>query len=245
MPINIFTATLADSKMITPSVKHFAFTCDQSPAFNYEPGQFITIHFEHEGKALKRSYSIANVPANDNRIEFAAGYIEGGPGTNLLFNLEPGNQIQISGPYGRLVLKETPPKRYVLVATSTGVTPYRSMLTQLKQLLTKDSQLNVVILQGVQTDKDILYSNDFIDFASAYPNQVQFRAQLSREKQPDTEKHQYSGYVQHAFADLMLNPADDIVYLCGNPGMIDEAFEDLKTRGFAVQQIIREKYVSR
>lgn len=245
MAITIFPVTLIETKMIAETVRHFVFSCEQSPAFNYEPGQFITIHFEHEGKTLKRSYSIANVPSNNNRIEFAAGYIEGGPGTQLLFNLPIGEQLQISGPYGRLVLKEEPPKRYILVATSTGVTPYRAMLTRLKQELEQNPRLEVVILQGVQTRSDILYADEFINFARSYPNRVSFRVQFSREKAPLPENHEYSGYVQHAFKDLMLNPAEDLVYLCGNPGMIDEAFEDLKNRGFAVQHIIREKYVSR
>jgi len=245
MAITLFPATLIESKMITQGVRHFVFSCNHSPAFTFEPGQFITIHFENEGKGFKRSYSIANVPAQDNQIEFAAGFIEGGPGTQLLFGLQPGEQLQISGPYGRLVLKDNAPKRYILAATSTGVTPYRAMLTQLSQELEANPNQQVVILQGVQTAEDILYPDDFMDFAARFPNQVIFRAQLSREKNIQIEKHQFSGYVQHAFADLMLNPAEDIVYLCGNPGMIDEAFEDLKTRGFAVQQIIREKYVSR
>jgi NAD(P)H-flavin reductase len=43
---------------------------------------------------------------------------------------------------------------------------------------------------------------------------------------------------------LSLNPDEDIVYLCGNPGMIDESFAYLKDKGFALQRIIREKYIS-
>jgi len=34
------------------------------------------------------------------------------------------------------------------------------------------------------------------------------------------------------------------VYLCGNPGMIDAAFELLKEHHFSAPQIIREKYIS-
>ena len=75
MQINTFPITLKESSMITPKVKHFVFNCELSPHFNYQPGQFITIHFEHEGKALKRSYSIANEPKQDNQIEFAASYL--------------------------------------------------------------------------------------------------------------------------------------------------------------------------
>lgn len=244
MQLNLFPITLVEATMISPKVKHFIFSAEQSPAFNYQPGQFITIQFEHNGKQLKRSYSIANAPKHDNRIEFAAGYVEGGPGTDLLFNLSPGDKININGPFGRLILKDDIPRRYILVATSTGVTPYRAMISELKQRLSSNPSLNVIILLGVQKDIDAIYAQEFVDFANSFPNQVSFRLQLSRADNVTLQPWQFKGYVQHAFSELALNPAEDVVYLCGNPGMIDEAFENLKANGFAMQQIIREKYIS-
>jgi ferredoxin-NADP reductase len=244
MQVNTFPITLEESFMISPKVKHFIFKCDVSPAFNYSPGHFITIHFDHEGKSLKRSYSLANEPKQDNRIEFAAGYFEGGPGTQLLFNLKPGDTININGPFGRLILKDENPGRYILVATSTGTTPYRAMLNELGQRMEQNSNLQVVILQGVQRREEILYGEDFRTFINKYP-QATFRSYLSREDGQHLLENEYSGYVQHAFPELNLDPAKDVVYLCGNPGMIDDAFNYLKDRGFAMQQIIREKYISR
>ncbi|MBI2785824.1 MAG: ferredoxin--NADP reductase, partial [Legionella longbeachae] len=243
MQINTFPITLKESFMISSKVKHFIFNCELSPQFNYLPGQFITIHFEHQGKILKRSYSIANAPKQDNLIELAAGYFENGPGTELLYNLKPGDTIQASGPYGRLIIKDELPGRYILVATSTGITPYRAMLYELGSLMEQHPELQVVILQGVQRREEILYANEFQNFAQKYP-QVLFRPYLSRQATEELNENEYSGYVQHAFPSLNLNPQQDVVYLCGNPGMIDEAFNSLKEQGFAMQQIIREKYIS-
>lgn len=243
MQVNSFPITLVEAFMLSPHVKHFVFQTEQNPPFTYIAGQFITIHFEYQGKMLKRSYSIANSPQKNNLIEFAAGYVEGGPGTELLFNLAPGNIIHITGPFGRLILKDTLPKRYVLAATSTGVTPYRAMLQELSERLQQHPELEVLILLGVQTAQDALYLDDFLSFGNAFPQQVTFRLQLSRAAN-NLQIHQYSGYVQHAFDDIGLNPEHDMVYLCGNPGMIDNAFDDLKARGFTMQQIIREKYIS-
>lgn len=244
MQVNTFPVTLEEAFMISPNVKHFIFRANLSPAFDYLAGQFITIHFEHEGKMLKRSYSIANVPTQNNRIEFAAGYVEGGPGTQLLFNLAPGDTIHINGPFGRLILKEDVPRRLILAATSTGITPYRAMINELKTRLRQQPELKVVILQGVQRREDLLYTDEFLLLAQEFP-QVTFRAHLSRENQENLLPHEHKGYVQLAFPELNLNPQEDLVYLCGNPGMIDDAFNDLKERGFAMQQIIREKYISR
>lgn len=234
---------LKSVKQIAPYVKHFVFECDK---FSYVAGQFITIHFEKEGKMLRRSYSIATSPDEFNKtgcIEFAAGYVEGGPASELLFHLKEGDTLQATGPFGRLILKEEMPKRYVFVSTSTGVTPFRSMLDDLSRHFQNDSELMVVLLEGVQYRKDILYTDDFLNFAAKHP-QFTFHACYSREEATGLETHEHIGYVQNLFSQLTLDPQRDIVYLCGNPGMIDESFLLLKEKGFEVKQIFREKYIS-
>lgn len=243
MAITTFPVILKDAFMLTPNVKQFVFQCANTALFNYLPGQFVTIHFNHGEKVLRRSYSIANAPQQNNIIEFAAGYVKNGPGTELLFNLKPGDTIQMSGPYGRLILKDEIPKRYILAATSTGVTPYRAMLPELKKRLEEHPELRIVILEGVQTREDILYQEDFLSLTS-FGHRFIFQACLSREHAIIRENHEFKGYVQTSFSKLALNADEDIVYLCGNPGMIDDAFASLKDHGFAPQQIIREKYIS-
>ena len=244
MQVNTFPILLEDAFMVSPRVKHFVFKRPEDVLFDYLPGQFITIHFEHEGKILKRSYSIANVPTQNNRIEFAAGYVEGGPGTDLLFNLKPGDSININGPFGRLTLKDTQHKRYILIATSTGITPYRAMIAELTHRLETNPELHIVILQGVQKREDILYNDEFLAFSKQFPRVI-FQAHLSREEHVALNRHERLGHVQTAFPELSLNPEEDLIYLCGNPSMIDDAFAYLQDQGFAMQQIIREKYISR
>ncbi len=239
----MFQFQLENAHMISPRVKHFVISNTDSEIFDYLPGQFITILFEHQGKTLRRSYSIATPPQGSNHLEFAASYVESGPGSEYLFHLKPGDKIQVSGPYGRLVLKEPAPRRYILLATSTGVTPYRAMIPALEQHLASDPDASVVVFEGVQNQAEVLYAEDFLNWAAQSPR-VLFRAYLSREKLEQKPDHIHYGHVQAGFADLNLNPEQDFVYLCGNPAMIDEAFELLKEQGFSTQQIVREKYIS-
>ena len=244
MQVNTFPIILDDTRMLSPKVKHFIFRSAHDPVFDYLPGQFITVHFERDGKMLRRSYSIANMPTHNNCIEFAAGFVEDGPGTDYLFNLKPGDSININGPFGRLILKEDTPARYIFVATSTGITPYRAMIPELKRRLDAHPSLNIVILFGVQTREDILYHEELIALAASSPR-ISLRVHLSRELADNLREHEYVGYVQHSFQALNLNPEQDTFYLCGNPAMIDDAFAYLKDHGFAMQQVIREKYISR
>lgn len=228
--------------MITPSVRHMAFKPENMP-LHYIPGQFVTFHFEINGVSYNRSYSIASIPGQTDTIEIAVSPFPGGPGTEFLFQLKPGDSVETTGPFGRLVLRDEKPKRYILVATGTGVTPYRAMLPELQQRLFNQADLEVIILQGVQTPQDLLYGNDFLTFASKHPR-LKFYAFYSREVPPTGSKHEFHGYVQHHFKSLDLSPTQDIVYLCGNPNMIDEAFNFLLDVGFNTTTIRREKYIS-
>lgn len=241
--LTTFTVQIIDSYNISPMVKHFVLSYPESD-WNYIPGQFITVHFEKDGKAMKRSYSLANAPGTSRQLEFAAGYVEAGPGTEYLFALKPGDKITISGPYGRLVLPQNTPKRFFFVATSTGVTPYRAMLPTLDTLFKQQPGLTVFILMGVRQAEDLIYEAEFRAFCANHPN-AHFISCLSRGQNTSTKEDVFSGYVQAKLENLEPNSATDMVFLCGNPGMIDACFELLKNRGFESAQVIREKYISR
>lgn len=240
-----YTLKLISAKKITPFVKHFAFSREDGTVPHYQPGQFITLHIPvADGKKVHRSYSVANAPSGENRIELSAAYVEGGIASQLLFNLQPGETVTAIGPHGLFVLKEEKPKRYILIATGTGVTPYRSMLSTLaKRLGDTEQSLAVHLILGVRTRAEALFKDEFLAFAEKFPR-FHFQAVYSREKgevlDPSFES---TGYVQDQLQHLNLDPAQDIVYLCGNPGMIDATFAQLTEQyGFDRKSVRREKY---
>ncbi len=241
MKANSFTLVLDSSYMITDRVKHFVFHLSNQKTLAYLPGQFITLYFEHQGEKLHRSYSIANPPNDDGRIELAAGLVPQGVGSSFLNQLQVGDVIEAKGPFGRLTLKTPSPKRYIFIGTSTGITPYRAMLDTLKDELEKKS-LSIVLLQGVSTRADCLYHDEFTAFAERYSN-VSYYACLSREKEAH-HHHEALGHVQDTLIKLQLNASEDVIYLCGNPNMIDDTYQLLQDLNFSTPHIVREKYIS-
>ncbi len=230
---------------IAPRVKHIALKPSATAEFPFIPGQFITIHFEKDHHPLKRSYSIASIPGTDQTIDFTASYVEHGPGSQYLFALKPGDKVQVSGPFGRLILKEEPVRRLFLLSTGTGVTPYRAMLPALSEKIRKDPAVKILIAQGVQRRQDVLYAQDFLAWAAQHRAQAEYRCYLSREDlSAHRESHEFSGYVQKSIEAFAIQPEGDIVYLCGNPNMIDQAFAQLQTLMLPTSQVRREKYIS-
>lgn len=236
-----FQLILQEKVNLAPNTQHFKFICND-PTITYKAGQFISLHIEKDGTEHRRNYSLANTPGNDNVMELAMSYMPNGLASTLLNNLNPGETLQASGPYGQFVLKdEVLPRRYILIGTGTGITPYRSMLSQLSELVATTA-LQIVILQGVRTAQDLLYGNDFVEFANKHP-QVEFHACYSRELPAQPQTFECSGYVQDHLEKLKIG-AGDIAYLCGNPNMVDAAFEKLQALGLERAHIRREKYIA-
>lgn len=243
MALEQFELRLQRTTKITPNVLHLDFIRTDGKKLNFVPGQFVTFLLtDKDGQLKRRSYSISSFP-NEDRISIAVSFVKGGIATDLLFNLKPGDTIKAMGPAGRLILQEEPVGRYILAGTGTGIAPYRAMLPELDRRM-QTGDLTVELILGVQFRNDLLYGQDFIEFASTHPR-FTFHAQYSRETATDLKEYEHQGYVQTAFMRLNLNPASDIIYLCGNPNMIDEAFKELtESYGFATSNIRREKYIS-
>lgn len=240
-----FHLILEKSEQIAPEVKHFTFRYEEGESFEFVPGQFITLHIPTPEKVLRRSYSIANKTHRaTNKIEFAASYIPSGIASQLLFTLKPGDKVTATGPFGRLTLREETPERYVLVATGTGVTPYRTMLAELEHRFKLRPCFKVILLLGVRRQEDLLYRDEFIAFAEKNP-WFEFRAYYSRVTLKEALSYEHTGYVLNAFGEIKPNAKQDIVYLCGNPNMVDEVFTLLvKSYAFPTEIIRREKYIS-
>jgi ferredoxin-NADP reductase len=247
-----FQLRLVDSRMLAPAVRHMVFERVDGQPLVFQPGQFLQVHFHYDdGTATKRSYSIATTGDSSwpgasvtvGRIEIAVSYVDGGAATQLLGELPVGGVIDASGPYGRFCLQEadTHP-RYLLLATGTGVTPYRAMLLQIEKLLAQGGR-DVVLLYGARNEGELLYGEEFEAFARTHPG-FAFHACLSREARVLPRPTDRYGYVQNVLAELAPHADRDIAYLCGNPNMVDAAFNVLKESGLPVPQIRREKYVS-
>jgi ferredoxin-NADP reductase len=243
-----FPLILTGRRMLAPTIAHLSFRRGDGHPLDFIPGQFIQVHFHYaDGTPTKRSYSLAtrrgHAPEPDGDVEIAVSYVPGGAATALFQGMEIGDTVMASGPYGRFCLMPNDAnRRYLLIATGTGVTPYRSMLPQLEELIAARG-IEVVLLFGVRTPADLLYGDEFRAFADAHPG-FRFVPCFSRQMPGEPHPDARHGYVQQFLDGFAPDPEHDIAYLCGNPDMVDACFAKLKDAGFPPARIRREKYVS-
>jgi ferredoxin-NADP reductase len=243
-----FPLKLVSSRMVAPTVRHLVFVRDDGQPLDFIPGQFVQVHFHYDdGTATKRSYSLATIHDHamgpGEAVEIAVSYVVGGAATRLFESLAEGGRIDASGPFGRFCLMPNDAnRRYLLIGTGTGVTPYRAMLPMLEKAIAERGA-EVVLLFGARRPEELIYADDFYAFAQEHPR-FRFVPCFSRELPDNPHADVRSGYVQQALTEFAPDAAGDIAYLCGNPLMVDACFEALKGHGLPVPHIRREKYVS-
>ena len=226
------TARLVESIEIAPDTRHFVFEIAERDDFDYQPGQFISLVREVDGKSITRAYSLAGVPAG-NRIEVCLNIVEDGKLSPHLFAMRPGDGIDVKGPYGTFVFRE--PRPTVMVATGTGVAPFRGML---RRRLSQDPTHPYTLIFGVREEGKLLYRNEFEALAVTYPN-FQFMPTLTR---PPEHWSGRTGRVQGHLLDFLGDRREVDVYICGLKAMVDDVRVKLKELGFERKQIIFEKY---
>ena len=120
-------AKLIESSEIAPLVRHFVFEVPELEKFTFAPGQFVSMNHMINGKKITRAYSVASAPSETNRFELCLNLVQEGLLSPLLFAMQPGETIEIRPPLGMFVLRN-PPRETILIATGTGIAPFRSIL---------------------------------------------------------------------------------------------------------------------
>lgn len=240
-----FDIVLAGRQAPAPGLRLLRFARADGMPLGHRPGQFIQLHLAAaDGSVQRRSYSLsdrADQPLAGNQFEFALSRRPGGLASEALEQLPLGGVLAASGPQGRFLLEpRDAPARLLLLATGTGVSPFRAMLPELVRRLAGGAQ--VVLLHGARSEDMLPYAAEFAALAAQQPG-FAYRPCLSRQW-PASLPGAQPGYVQDALAALAPDPAADMAWLCGNPGMVDAGFAALRAAGFGMARIRREKYLA-
>jgi len=226
-------AKLIESSELAPEVRHFVFEVPEVEKFTFVPGQFISMNEVINGKKITRAYSIASAPSESNRFELCLNLVHEGLLSPRLFEMQPGDSVEIRPPLGMFVLRN-PGREAVFIATGTGIAPFRSIL---KAQLNETSQPFTLVF-GVRYESHLMYRREFEELAQQFPH-FRFMPTLSR---PTESWIGRSGHVQAHLEEAIGERREVDVFLCGLKLMVDDVRNILKDMGFDRKQILFEKY---
>jgi ferredoxin-NADP reductase len=226
-------ARLVESREIAPEIRHFVFEVPESDQFPFIPGQWVSVEEQVGGESITRAYSIAS-PPDGNRFELCLNRVQNGHLSPYLFTLDPGDTVEMRGPFGTFILRE-PPNESVLVATGTGIAPFRAMLPA---RLAKDSSSRITLLFGVRHEGSLLYRAEFEALERLHAN-FRFWPTLTR---PQPAWSGRTGRVQQHLEEAVGSSRDCDIYICGLRVMVDETRALLRALGFDRKRMVYEKY---
>jgi CDP-4-dehydro-6-deoxyglucose reductase len=228
----IVTGKLTGFTELVPGTRHFEF---ESPNWEarFVPGQFLSVSEQIGEEEITRAYSIASPPGG-NRFALCANLVGEGHLTPFLFDLRPGDEIHFRGPYGAFIPKR-PVSDSILVATGTGIAPFRSML---HSDTLQQSGKSVTLVFGVRHEAGLLYNHEWKKLAAAWADFAYHPTLTS----PPAHWKGRTGRVQKHVLELLGDRREVDIYICGMKEMVDDLRAQLKAAGVDRKRIVVEKY---
>jgi ferredoxin/flavodoxin---NADP+ reductase len=221
--------------------KLFSFKTTRSEAFRFDSGQFTMIGLPVDGRPMMRAYSMASA-SYDDCLEFLSIKVPDGPLTSRLQDIRSGDTILVSRkPTGTLLLGNLQPgKRLYLIATGTGFAPFGSIIRDPEAY---DRFEKLVLVYGCRNIAELAFGTRTV----LSVRESEYLGEIAREqllyytavtRGPYLHRGRVTTLLQSgeiaAELDLpQLDPAEDRVMICGNPGMLADLRAMLVARGFA------------
>lgn len=141
-------------------------------SFDYQPGQYIGIGTQLDGRWHWRSYSLTSTPVtNDGLISITVkampeGFLSG----HLVNGLAPGTIVRLAAPQGNFVLPDPPPARILFLTAGSGITPVMSMLRTLDRRSSGGGAAlpDIDLVHSAPTASDVLFRRELYELASRH-----------------------------------------------------------------------------
>lgn len=199
---------------------------------------------------IMRAYSMANYPEEKGVVMLnvrvsppppAVPDAPPGQMTSYIFNLKPGDQVTISGPFGEFFARETDAEM-IFIGGGAGMAPLRShIFDQLKRL---KSKRKIFFWYGARSLREAYYIEDFNALAREHDN-FSWHLVLS-DPQPEDNWTGAVGFVHHYLFNVYLKahpaPEDCEYYLCGPPMMTRSVVEMLDNLGVEPENILFDNF---
>ncbi|MFL2936877.1 MAG: NADH:ubiquinone reductase (Na(+)-transporting) subunit F [Myxococcota bacterium] len=197
-----------------------------------------------------RAYSMANYPDEKGIIMLNVRIASPPPRTpdvppgimsSYIFNLKPGDEVVISGPYGEFYARDTD-NEMIFIGGGAGMAPMRShIFDQFRRL---SSHRKVSFWYGARSLREAFYVEDFDSIQEENEN-FQWHLALSEPQEEDNWTG-LNGFIHQVLFDNYLkdhpSPEDCEYYICGPPMMNDAVIKMLTDLGVEEENVLFDDF---
>ncbi|MEN9342081.1 MAG: hypothetical protein RIQ54_337 [Candidatus Parcubacteria bacterium] len=236
------TATLIESQMLGDSMMSLRFSV---PSWQpHIPGQHVDVRLTApNGYQAQRSYSIANAPEELRVVELGVQLLEEGEVSPYLFNLKPGQAIELRGALGgHFIWNTTMPGPLITIAGGSGIVPFVSMIRHRHNHLSQEGTRPVVLLVSARTIARCAYREELAKLAGSDPH-LRVVTTLT-DAQPDG----WTGYSRRIDRTILTDVCGSyktempMIYVCGPTAFVESVTTHLLDIGFNPHEIRTERF---
>ncbi len=213
---------------------------EKPDGFTYQPGQFITIIKEVNGKKIRRAYSLCTTPYQDEFPAVTVKRVEGGVMSNELNeNIQIGDQLEIMEPMGMFTTDygKEQKRKVAFFGGGSGITPLMSIL---RTVLLEEPESEVTLVYGNRNVDYIIFKDLLKSLAEQYNGRFNV-IHILEEGDAD--------YVGRPTEEMMLEIGKSIgldaateCFICGPQPMMDIVSEALPKAGASNDNIRMESF---
>ena len=214
-------------------------------AFQFEPGQYLTLRTEINGEDVRRSYSICS-GLDEGELRVAIKEVPNGLFSGFANkSLEIGSVLSVMTPMGKFTteINEGVAKSFVFFAAGSGITPIISLI---KSILARAPKSDVSLIYGNKNSESIIFKEELDALKNKHMETFRIMHVLSRENignplqkgRIDNEK------VSGIMKTFLANQPIDEVFICGPEQLIFAVSETLESLGIAKEKIHFELFTS-
>lgn len=154
--------------------------------------------------------------------------------SNFLCDSKPGDKVLITGPSGKIMLlpEDDPNATHIMIATGTGVAPYRGYLRRMFMENVPKFKFDGLawLFLGVANSDSLLYDDEFIKYLKEHPGNFRYDRALSREQKNRSGGKMYVQDKIEEHSDEVFKLLDNgaHIYFCGLKGMMPGIQDTLK-----------------
>lgn len=216
----------------------FEIPTELQAAYQFQPGQYLTLRATIDGEDLRRSYSLCSAP-HEKECRVAIKQVEQGKfSTYANTQLKKGDTLEVMTPMGNFTTKMdvNQAKNYVLFAAGSGITPIFSLA---KAILKEEPNSDVTLFYGNKGFASIIFREEIEALKNTHLERFRVVHVLSRESLGNViQKGRIDLQKCEALNNAFLNGvAIDEVFVCGPEEMIHAVKDTFTQAGLQPNQI--------
>lgn len=198
-------------------------------------GQYIDMLLR-DGR--RRSFSLANPPHDDERLELHVRQVPGGRFSDrLLADMREKALLRFEGPHGTFFLREDSDKPIILMAGGTGFAPIKSIV---EHAIGAGVARPMHLFWGVRAKRDLYMDTLARGWAEEYAN-FDYTPVLS-DPDPADEWSGETGFVHEAVLRAYPDLSGHQAYMSGPPPMIEAGRKAFRTAGLPRDELFFDSF---